>query len=200
MSATRLLLLAILEPAVRVAGWVARFLGKDQEGAEMVLRGWLLGGSRRWRVGRNVRFIGPPARFRFGRGVTLYGGTYINVNGPNGLIEIGDGSHVDQFCVLYGQGGIQIGGRCAIASGVIVYSQTNADSMQDGTPVALQPTVYAKVRIGEGCWLGAGVRVIPGATIGDGCHVGAGAVVTDTLPPFSVAVGVPAKVVRQRAR
>jgi acetyltransferase-like isoleucine patch superfamily enzyme len=130
----------------------------------------------------------------------LYGNTYMNTNGPAGFIKLGENSHVDQFGVLYGQGGLEIGSSCAISSGVIIYSQTNADQLQDGTPVAQQPTVYAPVRLGDGCWLGAGVRIIPGVTLGDGCHVGAGAVVTGDLPSFSVAVGVPAKVIKQRPR
>ncbi len=48
-------------------------------------------------------------------------------------------------------------------------------------------------------WLGAGVKVMGGVTIGDGCVVGAGAVVTDDLAPYSIAVGVPAKVIGQRS-
>ena len=198
INAFRLFLLAILEPAVRLGGWVGRSVGKDQEGVEMVLRGLVLGGSCCWRIGRNVRFIGPPSRFRFGRDTVFYGNTYLNVNGPRGFVEMGDHSHVDQFCVLYGQGGLSIGRDCAIASGVLIYSQTNADSKQDVTPVSQQPTAYAPVSIGDGCWLGAGVRIISGVTLGDGCHVGTGAVVISDLPPFSVAVGVPAKVIKQR--
>ena len=51
------------------------------------------------------------------------------------------------------------------------------------------------MRIGDDCWLGTGVVVVAGVEIGDGCVVGAGAVVTRSLPPGSVAVGVPARVV-----
>lgn len=53
------------------------------------------------------------------------------------------------------------------------------------------------VRIGKNCWLGAGVTVVPGVTIGDNTVVGAGAVVTKDLPANVVAVGVPARVIRQ---
>ncbi len=54
------------------------------------------------------------------------------------------------------------------------------------------------IRLGRDVWLGAGVRVLKGVTVGDGCVVGAGSVVNKDLPPYSIAVGVPAKVVRSR--
>lgn len=196
----RLFFAELLEHFIRMAGWVGAVVGKDREGVELVLRGRILGGRATWRVGRNVRFVGACRQFRLGKNVCLYGNSYFNAGGPSGAILIGADSHVDQLCVLYGQGRLEIGSSCAIASGVIIYSQTNADTAKDGSPVAQQPTSYAPVKIGNGCWLGAGGRIIPGVTLGDGCHVGAGAVVTGDLPPFSVAVGVPAKVIKQRAK
>ena len=53
------------------------------------------------------------------------------------------------------------------------------------------------IRIGKNCWLGAGVIVLPGVTIGDNTVVGAGSVVTKDLPPNVVAVGNPARVLRE---
>ena len=52
--------------------------------------------------------------------------------------------------------------------------------------------------IEDDCWIGSGVRILDGVTIGHGSIVGAGAVVTKSIPPYSIAVGVPAKVVSQR--
>ena len=52
------------------------------------------------------------------------------------------------------------------------------------------------IRIEDDCWIGGGVTILPGVTIGRGCTVGAGAVVTKSLPPYSVALGAPAKVVK----
>lgn len=56
------------------------------------------------------------------------------------------------------------------------------------------------VSIGNDVWLGAGVAVLSGVVIGDGAVIGAGAVVRDSIPPYSIAVGVPAKVVGQRLK
>ena len=62
----------------------------------------------------------------------------------------------------------------------------------------LDPNQSRPVLIGEDCWIGINVVVTPGVKIGRGCVVGANAVVTKHLPPYSVAVGVPAKVIRKR--
>jgi acetyltransferase-like isoleucine patch superfamily enzyme len=52
--------------------------------------------------------------------------------------------------------------------------------------------------VGEGAWLGAGVTVLDGCTVGSHAIVGTGAVVTKPIPDYAVAVGVPARVVRDR--
>lgn len=183
----------LVEPLVRALSPTAVVLGRDPEGVEARIRGAILGGRYGWRIGRDVHFVGSSDRICLGQHVTLSGSTYVNANGDKGSVRIGPRTHVDQFSVLYGQGGLSIGADCAIASGAIVYSQTNEDSRQDGTPVALQPVRYEPVEISDGCWLGAGVRVLPGVTVGKGAKIGAGAVVTSDLPAGCVAVGVPAR-------
>jgi acetyltransferase-like isoleucine patch superfamily enzyme len=60
------------------------------------------------------------------------------------------------------------------------------------------PDILLPTKIGCNVWLGAGVTVLGGIEVGDYCVVGAGAVVTKSLPPYSVAYGVPAKVVGTR--
>lgn len=56
--------------------------------------------------------------------------------------------------------------------------------------------VYTRpVSIGDDCWIGAGATILPGVTIGKGTTIGAGSVVTKSIPPFSVAWGVPARVI-----
>lgn len=52
--------------------------------------------------------------------------------------------------------------------------------------------------IGNDVWIGRRAIIMPGVSIGDGCIIGAGAVVTKDVPPFSVAGGVPAKVIKSR--
>jgi acetyltransferase-like isoleucine patch superfamily enzyme len=62
-----------------------------------------------------------------------------------------------------------------------------------------QRSLFSKgpVKIGNNVWLGNNVCVMPGVTIGDGAIIGANAVVTHDIPPYSVAGGIPAKVIKQ---
>lgn len=61
-----------------------------------------------------------------------------------------------------------------------------------------EPLDNQDVVIGPGCWIGARVTILGGVTIGKGCVIGAGAVVKDSIPDWSIAVGIPAKVISKR--
>lgn len=60
------------------------------------------------------------------------------------------------------------------------------------------PSSHGDVTIGHDVWLGLGATILSGVTIGDGAVVGAKAVVTNDVPPYAVAVGNPAEVVKMR--
>jgi len=76
----------------------------------------------------------------------------------------------------------------------LCYQQRNVQMQADGQMGDLE---YGKpITIGDNCWLAANVTVCPGVTIGNGCVIGAGAVVTHDVPDNSLALGVPAKVVK----
>lgn len=59
------------------------------------------------------------------------------------------------------------------------------------------PELGKSIVIEEDCWLGGNVIVLPGVTIGRGCTIGAGSVVTKNIPPFHVAAGNPARILRK---
>ena len=65
-------------------------------------------------------------------------------------------------------------------------------------PVLFQPRTAKGVTIGDNVWFGAGVRVLDGITIGRDAIIGSNAVVTKDIPDFAIAVGVPAKVIKNR--
>lgn len=79
-----------------------------------------------------------------------------------------------------------------------VYISDNLHGYEDvSTPVMYQPVRFKKpVSIGDGCWIGENACII-GAHIGKNCVIGANAVVTHDIPDYSVAVGIPAVVIRQ---
>lgn len=103
------------------------------------------------------------------------------------------GSHVGvgHYTILRGQGGITIEDFSLLGDNVILATA--------GHPLGeryINNTHSAPIHIGQNVWLAAQVIVLPGVTIGENSAIGAGAVVTKDIPPHSVAVGVPAEVIR----
>ena len=129
-------------------------------------------------------------RTRLERGVLLhpYGGR----------IETGIDVYIGPYTTVYGHGGVSIGKDTLISMHCRILSSDHA-MPPPGTIIRSQGDVLKPTRIGADVWLGAGVTVLGGVTIGDGCVVGAGAVVNKDLPPYAIAVGVPAVVRGQRA-
>jgi maltose O-acetyltransferase len=81
-----------------------------------------------------------------------------------------------------------------------VVIMTTAHAFEDPSSlVRLQGDVPIRsVTIGNDVWIGTRSIILPGVTLGDGCIIGAGSVVTRSVPPFAVAAGNPARVIRQR--
>lgn len=140
--------------------------------------------------------VRPRRRLRLGKGVRLAP----NVSIRNGeLITIGSGTHVGEHAYLWAgddHGKISIGEHCRLGPEVFI---TASDyGLRPDELIAYQERNERDVVIGSDVWLGARVFVGAGVTIGDGCVVSAGSVVTRSLPPGSIAVGVPARLVRRR--
>lgn len=117
----------------------------------------------------------------------------------NGLIDIGEYSYIGPYGCMAGPGPIKIGNNCLIASHSGIYGN-NHNYVDPTRLIAEQGITYQGITIEDDCWLGCGVKVLDGLTIGQGSVIGAGAVVTRNIPSYSVAVGVPAKVIFKRAR
>jgi acetyltransferase-like isoleucine patch superfamily enzyme len=178
----------------------ATLTGREASGVAAVLRGWRYrdcSEGRRIRVGSGVELEGR-GKIRFGEDVTLYGATYMNATGPSGSINIAAGTRIDRNCVFYGQGGLRIGANCAIAAGVIIYSQTNQYRAMPDTPINQQPVSFQAVSIGDDVWIGAGAIILPGVCVGSKAVIGAGAVVNHDVGPAEVVAGVPARCIGSR--
>ena len=114
-----------------------------------------------------------------------------------GYIELGESTYVGPYTCLAGPGPIEIGKSCLIGSHSGIYG--NNHNFADPKHNIVEQGITCKgITIEDDCWLGTGVKVLDGVTIGQGSVIGAGSVVTKDIPPYSVAVGVPAKVISQR--
>jgi maltose O-acetyltransferase len=90
---------------------------------------------------------------------------------------------------------VEIGNRVMIASHVAISSLTHDHSRQS---MRHSPVVQKKIVIEDDVWIGAGAVILPGITLGHGAVVGAGAVVTKDVPPYSIVVGNPARILKMR--
>jgi acetyltransferase-like isoleucine patch superfamily enzyme len=115
---------------------------------------------------------------------------------PEG-VSVGAHVSINEGVFIDGYGEVEIGDYCRIAHGCSIVSENHV--FADPTvPICLQGKVRGKIVIGRDVWLGTGVKVLQGVTIGYGSVVGAASVVTKSLPPLSIAVGAPARVIGRR--
>lgn len=114
-----------------------------------------------------------------------------------GSVKIGDDCTVNPFSILYGVGGLEIGNGVRIASHTVIIPANHVYS-DPYTPIFLQGLTTEGIKIEDDVWIGAGVKILDGVTVGKGSVVAAGAVVTKNIPPYAVAGGVPAKVIKHR--
>ena len=129
-----------------------------------------------------------------GENVSIHPDVYLfNVD----KLSIGDNVSIQPMSYIEAWGGIEIGNDVAIAHGVTIMSVNHGFESLD-MPIKDQPIIPMPVKIGDDVWLASKVSVLGGTTVGDHSVIGAGAVVTGDIAPRSVAVGVPAKVIKTR--
>ena len=115
----------------------------------------------------------------------------------NGSIRIGDHSVIGVGSWLQGSGEIDIGDDVIIGPYAAIVS-TNHQFADVDTPIARQPLTTGKIVIENDVWLGAHVTVAMNVRIGAHSIIGANSFVNKDIPPYSVAVGSPARVIRSR--
>ncbi len=176
------------------------------------------------RVGRNVTFgqnvvLRHPHKIRIGNdvhiddnclldakgadndGITIGNGVFVGrntiVSCKNGDIEIDDRANIGFNCEIFSGGRVRLGKNTLVAAYTYL---VGGDHLHDRTdaPVLDQVRVAQGIDVDDNVWLGAHVVVADGARIGHDAIVGAGAVVRGEIPPFQIAAGVPAQIVRDR--
>ncbi len=172
-------------------------------------------------IGRNVT-LRHPSKIRLGDGVVVDEGAVLDAKGEgNRGITVGSGVFIGRNTIVYCKGGaITLGERVNLSANCQVFS-SNELTVGAGTvvgafsyflsggeydfrsvmPFADQTGMETKgpLTIGANCWIGAHVTVLDAACVGEHCVIGAGAVVTKPIPPDSLALGVPARVIRSLA-
>ena len=114
-----------------------------------------------------------------------------------GEVLIGDSVHVGQNCYIDGIGKLKIGKDSILGPNVFIV--TGNHEFRDPTvPIRLQGVIPKPSIIEEDVWIGANAIVLEGVNIGKGSVIGAGSVVIKDIPPYSIAAGVPAKVIGKR--
>lgn len=87
---------------------------------------------------------------------------------------------------------VKIGDNVGIANGTLFVTHTSGWNFREKIP---DLGLYGKIEVGNNCYIGANVILLPNVSIGDNCIISAGAVVTKDIPPNSIAAGVPARVI-----
>jgi len=110
-------------------------------------------------------------------------------------IHIGNGFYANSDCMFLDNAPITFGDNIMIGPGAHFYTPAHPLDSRERHEEVLQ---FAKpISVGSNVWIGGRAIIIGGVTVGDGCIIGAGSIVTKDIPPYSLAVGNPARVIKK---
>jgi acetyltransferase-like isoleucine patch superfamily enzyme len=149
----------------------------------------------RWPVYGNVLEALSEGRLEIGAQTLFEPGVWITAPGQ-ARIRIGSGSFLNLGVMVASVELVEIGDHCMFANGCFVSDGAHRFDDPD-RPVPWQGfTTKGPTRVGDNVWCGTNVVITSGVTVGERCVIGANSVVTQDLPPFSIAAGAPATVLR----
>lgn len=147
------------------------------------------GSTIRWRTRMDVL---PFNQFQLGANSTIE--DFSTVNNGVGDVIIGNNSLIGMGNTIIGP--IQIGNNVIFAQNIVA-SALNHEYRDPDQPIQAQPILKSPIVVEDDCWIAANAVITAGVRIGKHSVIAAGAVVTKDIPPYSVAVGNPAKVLKQ---
>lgn len=145
-----------------------------------------------------------PQKFQIGKDILIQRNCHFHCGGMpwsegKGGITIGDNCWFSENNILYGAGTIEIGDSTGTGPNVMIFSSRDDYSLE----YAKLPHIvhqFGKVTIGSYVRIFSNVVIVPGVTIGDGAVIGAGSVVMKDIPEWSIAAGMPARVIGKREK
>lgn len=160
--------------------------------AGYMLTGMLLPISQRSSVAKAIRVF-------WGRRIVRKAGENINIERNAYFtpeVSLGSNSGIGINCEVYGP--VTIGDNVMMGPEVIIYTSGHCHERVDIPMIQQGSDECRPVVIGNDVWIGRRAMIMPGVRIGDGCIIAAGAVVTKDVPPYTIAGGVPARVLKNR--
>lgn len=112
-------------------------------------------------------------------------------------IRIGKHCYLGYHLSILAGADVTIDDWVLMASDILITTESHGMDPESEIAYMDQPLTVAPVHIKSGCWIGEKVVIMPGVTIGQKCIVGAGSIVTKDIPDYSIAVGNPARVIKQ---
>lgn len=112
-------------------------------------------------------------------------------------LTVGNNSNFGDYNFIGVRGSVEIGNDVLFGPRVSIHAENHIFEKLD-IPIRKQGTTRKGVKIEDDCWIGSGSIIVDGVTIGKGSVIAAGSVVTKDVSPYSVAAGVPARIIKQR--
>lgn len=149
-------------------------------------------------IDRPIQLVNPQC-ISIGNNTHILKGSRLTALNNNSYINIGSNINLGYSCHITCLDTITIGNGCLFGANVLVSDNSHGQFVEE--QLVCQPSKRplfskGKVRIEDNVWVGENVSILSGVTIGKGSIIGANSVVTHDIPPFSLAVGTPAKVIK----
>lgn len=156
-------------------------------------------------IGQNFSIINPDGisigdNFSGGCDIALWSWNAVNIKGDDCKLIIKNNVSITDRCIISAANRIEIGNGCLLGRDTFITDNSHGEniSIDELNISPHKRNIFSKgtVIIGDNVWTGKNVCIMPNVKIGNGAIIGANSVVTHNIPPYSVAVGSPAKVIK----
>ena len=156
-------------------------------------------------IGQNFSIINPDGisigdNFSGGCDIALWSWNAVNIKGDDCKLIIKNNVSITDRCIISAANRMEIGNGCLLGRDTFITDNSHGEniSINELNISPHERNIFSKgtVIIGDNVWTGKNVCIMPNVKIGNGAIIGANSVVTHNIPPYSVAVGSPAKVIK----